>query len=63
MVKKDIIYSKWKLNAAAQLIRGGKSLIDAKNALSSADKKGCKFIEELLNEVEDRGVKKGYNPE
>lgn len=56
-------YSRWKLNAAAQLIRGGKSLIDAKNALANADKKGAKFIEELLKEAEELGIKKGRNPE
>jgi len=48
MVKKDMHYSRWKLNAAAQLIRGGRSLIDAKNALANADKKGALFIEDLL---------------
>jgi hypothetical protein len=35
------------------------SLIDAKNALAGADKKGAKFITKLLEEVEDRGVKRG----
>ncbi len=55
-------YSKWKLNAAAQTIRG-KSLVDAKVILASVDKKGGRLITELLEEMEELGVKRGKNPE
>lgn len=56
-------YSKWKLNAAAEVIRGGKSLIEAKNLLASVDKKGGRLITELLDELTESGIKRGYNPE
>lgn len=61
-VKEDMHYSKWKLNAVAELIRG-KPLIEAKNMLAGADKKGAKFIGELIDEIEARGIKRGRNPE
>mmetsp|Transcript_28324 Transcript_28324/g.37816 ORF Transcript_28324/g.37816 Transcript_28324/m.37816 type:complete len:240 (+) Transcript_28324:111-830(+) len=60
--KKDLHYSKWKLNAVAAAIRG-KSLIDAKAMLGSVDKKGAKFVRELVDEIEKQGVKRGRNPE
>lgn len=50
-VKKDLHYSKWKLNAVAATIRG-KSLIDAKATLAGVDKKGAKFVDELLADIE-----------
>ena len=40
-------YSMWKLNAVCGLIRN-KSLTDARNVLSSVDKKGARFVIELL---------------
>ena len=55
-------YSKWKLNAAAQTIRG-KSLLYAKIILANVDKKGGRLITELLDEMEEIGVKRGKNPE
>lgn len=61
-IRKDMYYSKWKLNAAAQVIRG-RSLLDAKAALASVDKKGGRFITKLLEEIEEVGVKRGRNPE
>lgn len=39
-VNKKMAYSKWKLNAVAQAIRG-KSLLEAKNILRNVDKKGA----------------------
>lgn len=61
--KTGMHYSKWKLNAAAEVIRGGKSLIEAKNLLAQVDKKGGRLLTELLDEVSERGIKRGYNPE
>ena len=63
LVKKDMHYSKWKLNAAAQTIRGGKSVIEAQSILAGVDKKGGRFITELLKEAVEAGVKRGHLPE
>lgn len=60
--KKDIFYSMWKLNAVCAAIRG-KSLIDAKNLLDVIDKKGGEFVRELLQELENAGVRRGRAPE
>lgn len=61
LVKKDMHYSKWKLNAAAECIRGGKSVIEAKNILAQVDKKGGRLISELLEETINAGIKRGYD--
>ena len=61
-VKKDMNYSMWKLNAVCTVIRG-KSLIDARSTLAAVDKKGAKFVLELLDKLEAQGVKSGRNPE
>ena len=61
-VKKDMKYSKHKLNAVAGCVRG-KPLIDAKAILNNVDKKGAKFIYELLDEMEEQGVSRGRDPE
>ena len=45
--KNDMFYSMWKLNAVCQVIRG-KSLLDAKKALNTVDKKGAGYVSELL---------------
>jgi len=55
-------YSMWKLNAVAAVVRG-KSLLDAKASLGDTDKKGSKFIGELIDEIKDKGVKRGLKPE
>ena len=55
-------YSKWKLNCVAHVIKG-KSLIDAKALLATLDKKGAKFMEQLIEELEEQGVRRGRNPE
>ena len=60
--KKDIHYSKWKLNAVAGLVRNT-SLIEARSILANADKKGADYILEVLQELEDQGVRRGINPE
>ena len=49
--KKSMHYSKWKLNCVAAVIKG-KSLIDAKALLATLDKKGAKFMNELIDELE-----------
>ena len=43
-------YSMWKLNTVAAAVRG-KSLLDAKASLANSDKKGSKFVEELIDEI------------
>ena len=60
--KKDMHYSKWKLNAVAGLVRNT-SLIEARSILAKADKKGADYILEVLQELEDQGVRRGINPE
>ena len=61
-VKKDMMYSMHKLNAVCAVVRG-QSLVDAKARLAIVDKKGAKFVLELLNQLEEKGVKQERNPE
>ena len=55
-------YSMWKLNTVAAAVRG-KSLLDAKASLANSDKKGSKFVEELIDEIKKKGVRRGLKPE
>ena len=41
----------------------GKSLIDAKAILGAVDKKGGKFVNDLVEQIEKKGVRRGRNPE
>ena len=61
-VKKDMHYSKWKLNAVAECIRN-KPIIDAKNILAGLDKRGGKWIGELLEQLLEKAIRRGHNPE
>ena len=38
-------------------------MIDAKAILGTVDKKGAKFVGDLIEEIEKQGVKRGRNPE
>ena len=55
-------YSKWKLNAVAACIRN-EPYIDAKKILAGVDKKGARWIGELIDQMADKAIRRGRNPE
>ena len=60
--KKNMHYSRYKLNCVLKCIRG-KSLTDAKHILANLDKKGARYANELVDEIVERGIKRGRNPD